>query len=91
MKHKLILYVCGSNDRSRSALQNLTTAFAAVDDFDYSLRVIDVAEDPDAADRRGLVATPTLIRHEPLPEVRVVGDLDDSDALIDTLGLRVDG
>jgi len=91
MKHELVLYICGSNERSRAVLRNLSNAVAGVEDFDYTLRVIDVVEDPDAADRRRLVATPTLIRKEPLPEVRIIGDLEDSQALLDSLGLSPHG
>jgi circadian clock protein KaiB len=54
----------------------------------YEVEIIDVDEDPDAAERDRVVLTPTLIRLTP-PELRVAGDLSDISAALDGLGLRV--
>ena len=51
------------------------------------MRVIDVAADPEAAERRGVLATPTLLSVRGGREVRLVGDLTDRAAVRRALGL----
>jgi len=43
----------------------------------HELRVIDVIEDPEAAEAARVVATPLLIRRAPNPEMRFIGDMAD--------------
>ncbi len=44
---------------------------------DCQLEVVVIAEDPDAAEQYGILATPTLMKLEPAPVRRVIGDLSD--------------
>src|SRR5512139_417387 len=42
-----------------------------------SVSVVDVFERPDLAEQERVLATPTLVRHSPLPRRKLVGDLAD--------------
>lgn len=50
--------------------------------------VVDVRDDPGAAEREGLLATPALIRQDPPPRRHVVGDLSDHEQVLYALGLH---
>jgi circadian clock protein KaiB len=54
---------------------------------EYELQIIDVLEDPDAAEQDKVLATPTLIKQLPPPLRRVIGDLSNKDKVL--LGLDV--
>ncbi|MBT3380637.1 MAG: circadian clock protein KaiB [Lentisphaerae bacterium] len=54
---------------------------------DRELVVVDVLQDPGAAEDENVLATPTLVKAAPLPERRAVGDLSDFRGLIGVLGL----
>ena len=56
----------------------------------YQLRITDVLEDADAAEAANIVATPALIRRQPLPVRVMVGDLSLRDELLYGLGLDAD-
>jgi circadian clock protein KaiB len=45
----------------------------------YSLKIIYVDEDPEAAERENIICTPTIIRRLPSPPKRFIGYLKDSD------------
>jgi circadian clock protein KaiB len=48
----------------------------------YELEIIDVLEDPDAAERDKVLATPTLIKQLPPPIRRVIGDLSNKEKVL---------
>ncbi len=54
----------------------------------FELTVIDVHEQPDRARQAGILATPTLIRRSPGPELRVIGDLSNQEAILGRFALR---
>jgi circadian clock protein KaiB len=49
--------------------------------------VVDIHEDPSSLLTNNLLATPTLVKSEPTPVRRVVGDLSQSEKVIATLDL----
>ena len=52
------------------------------------LEVVDVLQRPDLAETEHILATPSLVRHQPLPRRKIVGDLSDWDAVVLALDLR---
>lgn len=74
------LFIAGMGRRSQSAIRALRHVLDENLRGDYALRIVDVLDDPAEAERCHILATPTLIRRSPLPQHRVVGDLDDIDA-----------
>lgn len=85
--HLLELYVSGDSVRSREARMELERICESRLRGDYELVVVDVESDPDRARTRGVDSTPTLIRLDPPPEVRILGDVGDEAALFAALGL----
>lgn len=81
------LFVSGRSLRSDAAISNLelTLADAGISNFD--LTIVDVIADPQAAEDNFILATPTLIKYEPKPESRIIGDLSDQASLLSGLHL----
>jgi circadian clock protein KaiB len=82
----LRLYVAGDTHASERALRGLERLRVELADAD--VKVIDVREEPDVAERERIVATPLLVRVEPAPVRRIVGDLSDVDRVRWSLGLE---
>ncbi len=53
----------------------------------YHLLIIDVLEDPQSAESDKIFATPTLIKHEPPPVRRLIGDLADREQVLRMLNI----
>jgi circadian clock protein KaiB len=69
----LSLYVAGATRRSVAAIQDLQRFCEAHLTGRYTLEIIDVYQQPARARADGIVATPTLVKHEPAPARRLVG------------------
>ncbi|MBS2004425.1 MAG: circadian clock KaiB family protein [Cyanobacteria bacterium SZAS LIN-5] len=78
-QHHFKLYVMGCSSRSSQAIDNLKRFCEEFMPSEYQLTIIDVLEDPKAAELDKILATPTLIKHQPPPVKRLVGDLTDQE------------
>lgn len=83
----LTLFVTGSSLVSTRAVENIRRICVTHLDGRCRLDVIDIASDPEAAERRGIVAIPTLIKGSPPPEVRLIGDMSDTEAVLSRLDI----
>jgi circadian clock protein KaiB len=83
----LRLYVSGQALNSRAAIRNLESLRAAVGDG-ADVEVIDVRERPELAEEDRIIATPTLVRREPRPVRKIIGDLSDIERVL--VGLEID-
>lgn len=83
----LKLYVSGSSPRAEAAIANLKRICEQDLAGRYTLEIVDVLENPDAAEKDKILATPTLVKSLPPPLRRVIGDLSDKDKVL--LGLEV--
>lgn len=91
MTLRLELYVMGGSIRSVAAIANLDRLLLDSGlDGRYELMIVDVLEQPDAAEAANIVATPTLIRRAPAPVRRLMGDLSNTDVVLDGLGIERD-
>lgn len=86
--YSLKLFVAGHSERSEAAIANLRRICDSELAGHHRLVVIDILEQPDAADGARILATPTLVKESPLPMRRIIGDLSDRDKVIAGLGLR---
>jgi len=85
----LSLYVGGKNHpNSQLAYANLIRICEEHLSGGYHLRVIDIEENPDAAATEQILALPTLVRKEPRPTRRIIGDLSDTDRVLISLGVK---
>jgi circadian clock protein KaiB len=80
--HRLELYVAGSSRLSKRAESALRTLCEEVLPGQYELEVIDILERPEVASERHIIAAPTLIRADPPPPERLIGDLSDRELVI---------
>lgn len=87
----LQLFIAGRNARAEQAIATLRHIrerdLAA---YQVEIEIVDVLADPQQAEERRILATPTLIKLEPAPQRRIVGDLADSVELIAALQLPPD-
>ena len=80
------LYVSGATPRCGRAISNLKALCERYLRGRYELEVIDVYQQPSRAEGDHIVVTPTLVKREPLPLRRLVGDLSDREGVL----LRLD-
>ncbi|MGQ9424809.1 circadian clock KaiB family protein [Gilvimarinus sp. F26214L] len=84
----LRLYVAGENQKSRTALTNLTRLCEShLGEGHYEIEVIDLMKNPQLAKVDQILAIPTLIRKIPEPMKRVIGDLSNAERAMLALDL----
>ena len=83
----LRLFVTGTTARSARAIANLKRICEERLPGEYTLEVIDIYQDPQAAKTHQIVAVPTLIKVLPLPLRRIIDDLADLDRVLAGLDL----
>ena len=82
-----VLYVSGSSLRNARVEKDARALLSEHLGEAFELEVVDVATHPGLVEELHLMATPTLIRVDPPPEVRIVGDLANTQAVLRALGL----
>lgn len=82
------LYVAGDSELAARALANFDRLIRARLPDRCSLKTVDVLKEPRLARENRVVATPLLVRDEPLPIVKILGDLSHEAKLIAQLGLN---
>lgn len=87
MVYLLKLFVTGKTPRAEIAIANIRRICEAELNGRYQLEIIDVLENPEAAETEKILATPTLIKQLPPPLRRVIGDLTDKEKVL--FGLAV--
>jgi circadian clock protein KaiB len=73
----LRLYISSHNDTAEETLNNIHQLLEKRLNHPYTLKVIDVAKNPEQGLIHQILTTPTLIRIAPKPIKRIVGQLDD--------------
>jgi circadian clock protein KaiB len=86
-KYVLCLFVTGATPNSIRAITNIKEICEVHLKGNYNLEIIDVYQQADIAKREQLVALPMLLRKQPLPEKRLIGDLSDTAKVLNALGL----
>jgi len=81
------LFISGHSARTDTAVDNLKALLNETLPNAFKLTIIDVLEDPQAAEVAFVLATPTLIKIAPLPVRRAIGDLSDRLSLLRSLDL----
>lgn len=85
--YELTLFVSGASDLAARAIANARRLCEIHCPGRYHLSVIDIHEDPSSLLTNNLLATPTLVKSQPAPVRRVVGDLSQAEKVIATLDL----
>jgi len=79
------LYISGATPRSTDAITNLKPVLERLWGGDYELRVTDIYQEPQTANAARVYMAPTLVREQPAPELRIVGDFSSEEELISSL------
>jgi|SRR4051794_27894407 circadian clock protein KaiB len=89
-KYVLRLYITGATPRSSRAVLNLKLLCEEHLNGRYSLEVVDIYQQPERASEGQVIASPTLVKHLPLPLRRFIGDMSDRDKILLGLDLNRD-
>jgi circadian clock protein KaiB len=85
--YRLKLYITGQTPRSHSAIHNLKRLIDERIPHNCELDIIDVLKNPQMAEDDKIMATPALVKEQPLPQRRISGDLSDTEKVM--LGLEI--
>lgn len=86
-RYVLRLFVTGTTPRSASAIANIRSLCERHLEGRYDLEVVDIYQQPSQAAGAQIIAAPTLIKQEPSPLKRIVGDLSNPDRVMVCLDL----
>lgn len=81
-RYQLRLFVAGRNARSERAIANLRRICQEDLGGQCDFSIIDVLQHPQEAEAEKILATPTLIKTEPLPIRRFIGDLSARESVL---------
>jgi circadian clock protein KaiB len=84
----LRLYVAGGDARSIEARRLCEQVTERCQPTPCRLEIVDVLTDPSQAERDRVLATPTLVRLDPPPVVRLIGGLWSVDFVMEALQLN---
>jgi circadian clock protein KaiB len=87
----LRLYVSGNSTSSRRAQENLARLRDTALPRGWEVKVIDVLTEPHLAEEAKILATPTLSYEHPFRPRRIIGDLSDTQKVLDFLGIAAKG
>lgn len=81
------LYVADETVASLQAQSNLNAICMNYIRGQYEVELVDILNEPLRALSEGIIVTPTLVRLSPLPIRQIIGNLCDTQAVLQTLGL----
>lgn len=87
-RYVLKLYVTGDTPRSRGAVANLKRLCRDELHGECDIVVVDVLNRPELAESEKIMATPTLIKQQPRPVRRIIGDLSDTRKVLSGLDIQ---
>jgi len=88
VRYVLRLYVTGTTDRSIRAIANIRGFCERYLKGHYELKVVDIYQQPSLVHEQQIIAAPTLVKSEPPPQKRLVGDFSDRDRLLSSFRLK---
>ena len=90
-RYVLRLFVTGMTPRSTRAIRAVRDLCERRLKDRFELQIIDVYQQPQMIQGEQIFATPTLIKYEPAPMRRIIGDMSDVNRLCFGLGLPYEG
>ncbi|MBN9079578.1 MAG: hypothetical protein BGN87_11705 [Rhizobiales bacterium 65-79] len=83
----LRLYIAGDSPGARRALANRKRLIRALDGA-INIEIIDILSTPEAAEKAGILATPTLSDDATDPPRRLIGDISNITEVLSYFGYR---
>jgi len=87
VRYHLRLFIAGNEPNSRLAKQTLQTLCETYLKENYTLEVVDVLQDYEAAIENRVLVAPTLIVVAPEPPATIIGSLSNIQKVLNALGL----
>ncbi|MDB4957070.1 MAG: hypothetical protein JWO36_4639 [Myxococcales bacterium] len=87
-RFRLRLYIAGNAPNSVRAIANVKAICEAHLSSNHDLEVVDLMAHPKRALADGVIVTPTLLKLEPLPIQRVIGNLSDTEQVLSALAIK---
>ena len=87
VRYDLTLYVSGATELSARAIANVSQWCESHLPARHRLAFVDVSAQPDLASANRIIVTPTLVKTDPGPSRRVVGDLSSPETVLRSLGI----
>ena len=86
-EYVLKLFVSGATSNSIKAIDNLRQILETYMTTTYNLEIIDVRQSPELAQEEQLIALPLLIKKQPLPERKLLGNMSNIQKVREGLGI----
>ncbi|MGZ3921396.1 MAG: circadian clock KaiB family protein [Bacteroidia bacterium] len=86
-KYILRLFVTGILPNSVRAIKNIKAICEEHLKGRYELEIIDIYQQPEFSLKENIIAIPLLVKKFPLPEERVIGDLSNTEKVLEGLHL----
>lgn len=84
----LRLFITGASPNSLRAVNNIKAICEEHLKGNYALEIIDVYQQPTVAKSEQLIALPLLLKSEPLPVKRLIGNMSDTEKVLKALDLK---
>ena len=81
------MYIAGASPNSVKAIANIRQLCDTHLAGKYKLEVIDIYQHPKVALKEQVIAVPLLIKRSPAPLKRLIGDMSDTQKVLQGLGL----
>jgi circadian clock protein KaiB len=85
-KYRFALFISEGASGSDQALHNLGVICDRLGNADCEVEIINIKKDPKRAELDRIMAIPTLLKKEPGPVLRIIGDLSDHRKVLRALG-----
>jgi circadian clock protein KaiB len=87
-RYRFRLFVAGTAPRSLRAVEAVRRVCETHLAGRYELEIVDIYQQPDLAERDGILAAPILLKLAPHPERRIAGDLLDAERILRGLNIQ---
>ena len=89
VEYVLKLFISGASPNSVKAIDNLKKILEEHLQYKYTLEVIDIYQDASLAQKEQIIALPLLIKKQPLPERKLIGDMSNTAKVLLGLGISI--
>jgi circadian clock protein KaiB len=86
--HIFTLFIAGGSELADRATANFDRIIRSRLQGACSLKVIDISSNPHSARQHRVIATPLLVREQPAPLIKILGDLSQEEKIVTQLGLK---
>jgi circadian clock protein KaiB len=84
---KLRLYIAGKTPNSLLAIKNIKRLCEDHIQYEFELEIVDLLENPRLSEEDQILVIPTLVRKYPHPVRKIIGDLSNTEDILQRIGL----